>query len=141
MFFLLLIYKNWFPACLKQVSWFSFDPEYHVEREQMSCYLTRTTEATHQLIRDNLHETPTYGGWVEAKGPRYCPSIEDKVHAAVLNFGIGSCQWEKNAHSHMLLQMMLYDWLWLTYMEQNYVPLTSIERRTWTFSRSLFINS
>ncbi|KAF2610663.1 hypothetical protein F2Q70_00010469 [Brassica cretica] len=45
----------------------------------MSCYLTRTTEFTHQLIRDNLHETPTYGGWVEAKGPRYCPSIEDKI--------------------------------------------------------------
>lgn len=59
--------------------WFSFDPEYHIEREQMCCYLTRTTEVTHQLIRDNLHETPTYGGWVEAKGPRYCPSIEDKV--------------------------------------------------------------
>lgn len=45
----------------------------------MSCYLTRTTSTTHQMIRDNLHETPTYGGWVEAKGPRYCPSIEDKV--------------------------------------------------------------
>lgn len=47
----------------------------------MCCYLTRTTEFTHQLIRDNLHETPTYGGWVEAKGPRYCPSIEDKVYS------------------------------------------------------------
>lgn len=45
----------------------------------MCCYLTRTTKTTHQLIKDNLHETPTYGGWVEAKGPRYCPSIEDKV--------------------------------------------------------------
>lgn len=62
-----------------QVSWFSFDPEFHIEREQMCCYLTRTTKTTHQLIMDNLHETPTYGGWVEAKGPRYCPSIEDKV--------------------------------------------------------------
>lgn len=62
-----------------QVSWFSFDANYHIEREQMCCYLTRTTKSTHQLIRDNLHETPTYGGWVEAKGPRYCPSIEDKV--------------------------------------------------------------
>jgi hypothetical protein len=51
----------------------------HIEREQMCCYLTRTTSTTHQIIRDNLHETPTYGGWVEAKGPRYCPSIEDKV--------------------------------------------------------------
>ncbi|XP_071716083.1 uncharacterized protein [Rutidosis leptorrhynchoides] len=62
-----------------EVHWFSFDPEYHIEREQMCCYLTRTTEITHQMIRDNLHETPTYGGWVEAKGPRYCPSIEDKI--------------------------------------------------------------
>ncbi|CAN1825663.1 tRNA uridine 5-carboxymethylaminomethyl modification enzyme MnmG [Linum perenne] len=62
-----------------QVSWFSFDPDVHVEREQMCCYLTRTTKFTHQLIKENLHETPTYGGWVEAKGPRYCPSIEDKI--------------------------------------------------------------
>lgn len=45
----------------------------------MCCYLTRTTKSTHQLIKENLHETPTYGGWVEAKGPRYCPSIEDKI--------------------------------------------------------------
>ncbi|XP_042431348.1 tRNA uridine 5-carboxymethylaminomethyl modification enzyme MnmG-like isoform X2 [Zingiber officinale] len=63
----------------EELSWFSFDPDYHIEREQMCCYLTRTTKDTHQLIRDNLHETPTYGGWVEAKGPRYCPSIEDKI--------------------------------------------------------------
>ncbi|XP_031254582.1 uncharacterized protein LOC116112610 isoform X1 [Pistacia vera] len=63
----------------EEVSWFSFDPDYHIEREQMCCYLTRTTKRTHQLIKDNLHETPTYGGWVEAKGPRYCPSIEDKI--------------------------------------------------------------
>ncbi|XP_019263480.1 PREDICTED: uncharacterized protein LOC109241216 isoform X2 [Nicotiana attenuata] len=62
----------------EEVSWFSFDTNYHIEREQMCCYLTRTTKSTHQIIRDNLHETPTYGGWVEAKGPRYCPSIEDK---------------------------------------------------------------
>ncbi|XP_024023035.1 uncharacterized protein LOC21395411 [Morus notabilis] len=63
----------------EEVSWFSFDPDFHIEREQMCCYLTRTTKATHQLINENLHETPTYGGWVEAKGPRYCPSIEDKI--------------------------------------------------------------
>ncbi|KAL2941816.1 tRNA uridine 5-carboxymethylaminomethyl modification enzyme MnmG [Bienertia sinuspersici] len=62
----------------EEVSWFSFDPEFHIEREQMCCYLTRTTKTTHALIKENLHETPTYGGWVEAKGPRYCPSIEDK---------------------------------------------------------------
>lgn len=49
----------------------------------MCCYLTRTTAKTHQLIKENLHETPTYGGWVEAKGPRYCPSIEDKVRLVV----------------------------------------------------------
>ncbi len=63
----------------EEVRWFSFDPEAWVEREQMNCHLTRTTPATHQLIRDNLHLTPIYGGWVEAKGPRYCPSIEDKI--------------------------------------------------------------
>lgn len=63
----------------EEVSWFSFDPDFHIEREQMCCYLTRTTKRTHQLIEDNLHETPTYGGWVEAKGPRYCPAIEDKI--------------------------------------------------------------
>jgi tRNA uridine 5-carboxymethylaminomethyl modification enzyme len=62
-----------------EVRWFSFDPEVWVEREQMNCYLTRTTEKTHQLIRDNLHLSPVYGGWVDAKGPRYCPSIEDKI--------------------------------------------------------------
>ncbi|MEG4587059.1 tRNA uridine-5-carboxymethylaminomethyl(34) synthesis enzyme MnmG [Microcoleus sp. MOSTC5] len=62
-----------------EVRWFSFDPEVWVEREQMPCYLTRTTPATHQLIKDNLHLSPVYGGWVDAKGPRYCPSIEDKI--------------------------------------------------------------
>ncbi len=59
--------------------WFSFDPEVWVEREQIPCHLTRTTPATHQLIRDNLHLSPVYGGWVDSKGPRYCPSIEDKI--------------------------------------------------------------
>lgn len=62
-----------------EVRWFSFDPEVWIEREQMPCYLTRTTPETHQLIRDNLHLSPVYGGWVDAKGPRYCPSIEDKI--------------------------------------------------------------
>jgi tRNA U34 5-carboxymethylaminomethyl modifying enzyme MnmG/GidA len=50
-----------------------------VERPQIPCYLTRTTAETHELIRTNLKETPIYGGWVDAKGPRYCPSIEDKI--------------------------------------------------------------
>ena len=63
----------------KDVRWFSFDPEVWSEKEQMSCYMTRTTAATHKIIRDNLHLSPIYGGWVESKGPRYCPSIEDKI--------------------------------------------------------------
>ena len=62
-----------------EVRWFSFDPEVWVEREQMNCHLTRTTTETHKIIRDNLHLSPVYGGWVDAKGPRYCPSIEDKI--------------------------------------------------------------
>jgi tRNA uridine 5-carboxymethylaminomethyl modification enzyme len=62
-----------------ELRWFSFDPEVQIEREQMPCYITHTTAATHQLIRDNLHLSPVYGGWVDAKGPRYCPSIEDKI--------------------------------------------------------------
>lgn len=63
----------------ERVRWFSFDPQVWVEREQMNCYLTRTTAETHKLIRENLHLSPVYGGWVDAKGPRYCPSIEDKI--------------------------------------------------------------
>ncbi|MGB3192884.1 MAG: tRNA uridine-5-carboxymethylaminomethyl(34) synthesis enzyme MnmG, partial [Limnoraphis sp.] len=63
----------------EEVRWFSFDPDVWVEREQMCCYLTRTTAETHRIIRENLHLSPVYGGWVEAKGPRYCPSIEDKI--------------------------------------------------------------
>jgi tRNA uridine 5-carboxymethylaminomethyl modification enzyme len=63
----------------EEVSWFSFDPDVWVEREQVPCYLTRTTAETHRIIRENLHLSPVYGGWVEAKGPRYCPSIEDKI--------------------------------------------------------------
>jgi tRNA uridine 5-carboxymethylaminomethyl modification enzyme len=60
-------------------NWFSFDPTAWVHREQMNCYLTRTTATTHQIIRDNLHLSPVYGGFIDAKGPRYCPSIEDKI--------------------------------------------------------------
>ncbi|MBE9101430.1 tRNA uridine-5-carboxymethylaminomethyl(34) synthesis enzyme MnmG [Vacuolonema iberomarrocanum] len=63
----------------EDVRWFSFDPERWVEREQMPCHLTRTTAETHRLIQENLHLSPVYGGWVDAKGPRYCPSIEDKI--------------------------------------------------------------
>ena len=45
----------------------------------MCCHITRTTGETHQLIKDNLHLTPIYGGFINSKGPRYCPSIEDKI--------------------------------------------------------------
>ncbi len=45
----------------------------------MSCWITHTTERTHQLIRDALHRSPLYSGQIEGVGPRYCPSIEDKV--------------------------------------------------------------
>jgi tRNA uridine 5-carboxymethylaminomethyl modification enzyme len=62
-----------------EIRWFSFDPEVWIEREQMNCYLTRTTQATHKLIKDNLHLSPIYGGFIDSKGPRYCPSIEDKI--------------------------------------------------------------
>ncbi len=62
-----------------EVRWFSFDPEVWQPREQMNCHLTRTTAKTHQLIRENLHLSPIYGGFIDSKGPRYCPSIEDKI--------------------------------------------------------------
>ena len=59
---------------------FSFDnkPYYTVENQE-PCYLTYTTEETHKIIRDNLHRSPLYAGVIEGTGPRYCPSIEDKV--------------------------------------------------------------
>ncbi|KAL9995786.1 putative DNA topoisomerase (ATP-hydrolyzing) [Helianthus debilis subsp. tardiflorus] len=48
-----------------EVHWFSYDPTYHIERDQMCCnYLTRTTQMTYQLIKYNLHETLTYRGWI-----------------------------------------------------------------------------
>jgi tRNA uridine 5-carboxymethylaminomethyl modification enzyme len=58
---------------------FSFDPASWVSGEPMSCHITRTTAATHQLVKENLHLTPIYGGFIDSKGPRYCPSIEDKI--------------------------------------------------------------
>jgi tRNA uridine 5-carboxymethylaminomethyl modification enzyme len=48
-------------------------------REQMPCHQTRTTAATHELIRANLHQSPMYSGMIHGVGPRYCPSVEDKV--------------------------------------------------------------
>ncbi len=53
------------------------DPEFHVE--QMSCWITYTTPETHEIIRANLDQSPMYCGVIEGIGPRYCPSIEDKV--------------------------------------------------------------
>jgi len=58
---------------------FSFDPTVKTKMPQVSCHITRTTSETHDLIRRNLHLTPIYGGFIDSKGPRYCPSIEDKI--------------------------------------------------------------
>lgn len=58
--------------------YFSFLEE-AAERPNLSCWLTYTNEETHRLIRENLHRSPLYGGAIRGVGPRYCPSIEDKV--------------------------------------------------------------
>ncbi len=58
---------------------FSFDDEIDPNVEQLPCYLTYTNEKTHDIIRKNLHRSPLYGGEITGTGPRYCPSIEDKV--------------------------------------------------------------
>lgn len=50
-----------------------------VQRPRVSCYITHTNEKTHRIIRDNIHRSPLYGGKIQGVGPRYCPSIEDKV--------------------------------------------------------------
>jgi tRNA uridine 5-carboxymethylaminomethyl modification enzyme len=55
------------------------DTDLHGWRPQLPCYLVRTSERTHQVIRDNLHRSPLYTGIIEGIGPRYCPSIEDKI--------------------------------------------------------------
>ena len=57
---------------------FSFENE-AIEKEQVSCWLTHTNNKTHTVIRNNLHRSPLYSGIIEGVGPRYCPSIEDKV--------------------------------------------------------------
>lgn len=57
---------------------FSTDPE-TIQKEQVSCWLTYTNEKTHEIIRDNLDRSPLFSGSIEGTGPRYCPSIEDKV--------------------------------------------------------------
>ena len=57
---------------------FSTDPE-SIQKEQVSCWLTYTNEDTHRIIRENLDRSPLFSGVIEGTGPRYCPSIEDKV--------------------------------------------------------------
>ncbi len=59
--------------------YFSFIPNTRKNMRQISCYITRTTGETHKLIKNNLQLTPIYGGFIDSKGPRYCPSIEDKI--------------------------------------------------------------
>ena len=57
---------------------FSFDTD-HIDRPSLPCYITYTNDETHRIIRENIHRSPLYGGKIIGKGPRYCPSIEDKV--------------------------------------------------------------
>lgn len=57
---------------------FSFDYD-SVDRPALPCYITWTNDNTHRIIRENIHRSPLYGGKIVGKGPRYCPSIEDKV--------------------------------------------------------------
>ena len=65
------------PGEITPVMSFFGRPEQHPR--QISCWITRTTEKTHQIIRDNLHESAMYSGNITGIGPRYCPSIEDKI--------------------------------------------------------------
>ncbi|SDB34885.1 tRNA uridine-5-carboxymethylaminomethyl(34) synthesis enzyme MnmG [Eubacterium oxidoreducens] len=57
---------------------FTTNPD-EIQKEQVCCYLTYTNEQTHEIIKDNLDRSPMYSGMIEGTGPRYCPSIEDKV--------------------------------------------------------------
>ena len=51
----------------------------HIDNAQVHCGITRTNDATHRIIRDNVHRSPMYSGQISSRGPRYCPSIEDKI--------------------------------------------------------------
>ena len=62
----------------KEIVPFSFEDDVRLEKQE-PCYLTYTNEKTHEIIRKNLHRSPLYAGKIEGTGPRYCPSIEDKV--------------------------------------------------------------
>lgn len=61
-----------------ELNFYSFKPDRPI-RKQYPCYLTRTNERTHEIIRNNLDKSPMYQGLIHGVGPRYCPSIEDKV--------------------------------------------------------------
>ena len=63
----------------EKIEAFSFDDKIDNNQEQMPCYLTYTNEKTHEIIRNNLNRSPLYAGAIKGTGPRYCPSIEDKV--------------------------------------------------------------
>ena len=63
----------------KEIEAFSFDDKIDSNKEQLPCYLTYTNEKTHEIIRKNLHRSPLFSGMIHGTGPRYCPSIEDKV--------------------------------------------------------------
>ena len=63
----------------KDIEAFSLEDEIDENKEQLPCYLTYTNQKTHDIIRANLHRSPLYAGKIEGTGPRYCPSIEDKV--------------------------------------------------------------
>ena len=58
---------------------FSFEPPREGLKNQVVCHIAYTNETTHEIIRQNIHRSPLYGGMIEGVGPRYCPSIEDKV--------------------------------------------------------------
>jgi len=76
----------------RTIDWTRFEPQYgdavptpfsfltgKIEREQVPCYLAYTSEVTHEVLRQNISRSPMYSGQIEGIGPRYCPSIEDKV--------------------------------------------------------------
>jgi tRNA uridine 5-carboxymethylaminomethyl modification enzyme len=71
-----------------------------IENPQVQCGITRTNQATHRVVRDNVHRSPMYSGQISSRGPRYCPSIEDKI----VRFG------ERDGHQIFLEPEGLEDW-------------------------------
>ncbi len=67
------------PGTNKKLSFSHYQQIYLPFDKQWPCYITYTNEKTHQIVRDNLSRSSMYGGWIDGVGPRYCPSIEDKV--------------------------------------------------------------